>query len=167
MPLTERHKAIRRGAAPSLVRLPPSRRGEDAWHSTMVFWSISPGPHHGDPMARRGIAAVPPKPFAVLAYLVAHAGQVVSKETLLDAVWPNTAVTDGVLKTCLGQIRQMLGETARTPQYIATLYRRGYRFVAPVVESTEAGPAAPVVAPGAPPDLLPSRIGRASPAAEA
>jgi DNA-binding winged helix-turn-helix (wHTH) protein len=75
---------------------------------------------------------LPPKPFAVLAYLVAQAGQVVAKETLLAAVWPDTAVTDGVLKTCLAQIRQVLGETARRPQYIATLYRRGYRFVAPV-----------------------------------
>jgi DNA-binding winged helix-turn-helix (wHTH) protein len=83
---------------------------------------------------------LPPKPFAVLAYLVVHAGQVVSKETLLEAVWPNTAVTEGVLKTCLGQIRQVLGETARAPQYIATLYRRGYRFVAPVVEHMEAVP---------------------------
>jgi DNA-binding winged helix-turn-helix (wHTH) protein len=81
---------------------------------------------------------LPPKPFAVLAYLVAQAGQVVSKETLLDAVWPNTAVTEGVLKTCLGQIRQVLGETARAPHYIATLHRRGYRFVAPVAAYTEA-----------------------------
>src|SRR5262249_9003349 len=75
---------------------------------------------------------LPPKPTAVLVYLVAHAGQVVAKETLLKAVWPTTAVTEGVLKTCLGQIRQVLGETARHPQYIATLHRRGYRFVAPV-----------------------------------
>ena len=96
---------------------------------------------------------LPPKPLAVLAYLVAHAGQVVSKETLLEAVWPNTAVTEGVLKTCLGQIRQVLGETARTPQYIATLYRRGYRFVAPVVEYTEAVPASTAVPPLAIPDL--------------
>src|SRR5262249_17247637 len=84
---------------------------------------------------------LPPRPFAVLAYLVAHAGQVVSKEMLLEAVWPNTAVTEGVLKTCLGQIRRVRGETARPPQYIATLHRRGYRFVAPVVEYTEAIPA--------------------------
>jgi class 3 adenylate cyclase/predicted ATPase len=96
---------------------------------------------------------LPPKPFAVLAYLVAHAGQVVSKETLLDAVWPNTAVTEGVLKTCLGQIRQVLGETARTPQYIATLYRRGYRFVAPVVEHTEAVPGSTDTPPLEMPDL--------------
>src|SRR5215475_5326025 len=108
---------------------------------------------------------LPPKPFAVLAYLVAHAGQVVSKETLLEAVWPHTAVTEGVLKTCLGQIRQVLGETARSPQYIATLHRRGYRFVAPVVEYTEAVPASPAVPPLEPPALPPPDEGAARPAA--
>ena len=107
---------------------------------------------------------LPPKPFAVLAYLVVHAGQVVSKETLLEAVWPHTAVTEGVLKTCLGQIRQVLGETARSPQYIATLYRRGYRFVAPVVAYTEAVPASTDVPPLETPDLPPpTRWQRARP----
>src|SRR5262245_19608960 len=95
------------------------------------------------------VLPLPPKPFAVLAYLVAHAGQVVSKEALLEAVWPDTAVTEGVLKTCLGQIRQVLGETARSPQYIATLHRRGYRFMAPVVASPAADPARPPVPPPA------------------
>jgi DNA-binding winged helix-turn-helix (wHTH) protein len=95
------------------------------------------GPFRLDPTTRSlwcdaVLLPLPPKPFAVLAYLVTHAGQVVAKETLLAAVWPDTAVTEGVLKTCLAQIRQVLGETARTPQYIATFYRRGYRFVAPI-----------------------------------
>jgi class 3 adenylate cyclase len=106
-----------------------------------------------------------PKPLAVLAYLVAHAGQVVAKETLLEAVWPHTAVTEGVLKTCLGQIRQVLGETARTPQYIATLHRRGYRFVAPVVEYTAAVPASPAVPPVATPALPQPPEGEARPPA--
>jgi DNA-binding winged helix-turn-helix (wHTH) protein len=108
---------------------------------------------------------LPPKPCAVLAYLVAHAGQVVAKETLLAAVWPDTAVTDGVLKTCLAQIRQVLGETARTPQYIATFYRRGYRFVAPVVAHTVAPPTAPAGSPVPTPDLPPHPEGAACPAA--
>lgn len=73
-----------------------------------------------------------PKPLAVLAHLVAHAGQVVTKEALLDAVWPETAVTEGVLKTAIREVRQVLDETARKPRYIATVHRRGYRFVAPV-----------------------------------
>jgi len=73
-----------------------------------------------------------PKPMALLIHLVTHAGQVVSKEALLDAVWPETSVTEGVLKTNMGLIRQLLGETARTPQYISTVRGRGYRFIAPV-----------------------------------
>ena len=103
------------------------------------------GPFRLDPTTEslwrdEALLPLPPKPFAVLAYLVAHAGQVVSKETLLDAVWPNTAVAESVLKTCLGHVRQVLGESARAPQYIATLHRRGYRFVAPVMAYTEAVP---------------------------
>ena len=62
-----------------------------------------------------------PRPLAVLAYLVAHAGEVVTKDELLEAVWPETVVSEGVLKTCIGQIRQVLGETGRTQQYIATI----------------------------------------------
>ena len=75
---------------------------------------------------------LPPKPLAVLAYLVARAGQVVTKDELLEAVWPETMVSEGVLKTCLAQIRRVLGETAQAPQYIATVHRRGYRFLTPV-----------------------------------
>jgi len=74
------------------------------------------------------------KPFAVLAYLVAHAGQVVTKEALLEAVWPDTVVSEGVLKTSMGKLRQALGETARTPLYIDTVHGRGYRFIALVEE---------------------------------
>jgi DNA-binding winged helix-turn-helix (wHTH) protein len=74
------------------------------------------------------------KPFAVLAYLVAHAGQVVTKEALLEAVWPETVVSEGVLKTSMGKLRRALGETARTPYYIDTVHGRGYRFIAPVEE---------------------------------
>jgi DNA-binding winged helix-turn-helix (wHTH) protein len=91
---------------------------------------------------RDQLVPLPPKPFAVLAYLVAHAGRVVTKDELLQAVWPETVVSEGVLKTCMGQIRQVLGETARMPQYIATVHRRGYRFIAPVT-AIEPAPTAP------------------------
>ena len=73
-----------------------------------------------------------PKTFAVLVYLVTHAGQLVTKEAFFDAIWPETAVGDGVLKTSMNELRRALGETAKAPQWIATVYRRGYRFVAPV-----------------------------------
>src|SRR5262244_1079093 len=72
-----------------------------------------------------------PKTFEVLVYLVTHAGQLVTKESLLDAVWPETVVGDGVLKTSMNELRKTLGETAKAPQWIATVHRRGYRFIAP------------------------------------
>jgi DNA-binding winged helix-turn-helix (wHTH) protein len=86
-----------------------------------------------------------PKTFAVLVYLVTHAGQLVTKAALLDAIWPETAVGDGVLKTSMTELRKALGETAKAPQWIATVHRRGYRFVAPVTLVESVPP--PVVSP--------------------
>ena len=86
-----------------------------------------------------------PKTFEVLVYLVKHAGQLVTKEALFDAIWPETAVGDGVLKTSMNELRKALGETAKAPQWIATVHRRGYRFVAPVALVESAPP--PVVSP--------------------
>src|SRR5499433_703746 len=85
-----------------------------------------------------------PKTFAVLVYLVTHAGQLVTKEALFDAIWPETVVGDGVLKTSMTELRKALGETAKAPQWIATVHRRGYRFVAPVTPVEAAPPPAPV-----------------------
>jgi DNA-binding winged helix-turn-helix (wHTH) protein/class 3 adenylate cyclase len=95
------------------------------------------GPFRLDTMAVRlwdgAIAvALPPKAFDVLHYLVTHPDRLVTKDELLDAVWPATAVTDAVVRVAIGVVRKALGETAQTPRYIATVPRRGYRFLAPV-----------------------------------
>jgi predicted ATPase/DNA-binding winged helix-turn-helix (wHTH) protein len=101
-----------------------------------------------------------PKPFALLAYLVAHAGQVVTRARLFEAVWPEAVVSEGVLKDYIKQIRKTLGDTPHQPQYIATVHRRGYRFVAPVTtcEPTpaEAVPQTVPVATARAPGALPS-----------
>src|SRR5262249_1378211 len=73
-----------------------------------------------------------PKTFTVLRYLVAHAGRLVTKEELLDALWPDVHVTDGVLKVCVRELRRALGDDVQAPQYITTVHRRGYRFIAPL-----------------------------------
>lgn len=86
--------------------------------------------------------SVRPKSFEVLAYLVAHAGDLVSTEDLLDQVWAETAVGDAVLHVSIGELRKLFGETSRSPQYIATVPRRGYRFIAPV------SPVPPLETPG-------------------
>ena len=76
--------------------------------------------------------ALTPKVFDVLHYLVTHADRLVTKDALLDAIWPETAVSDGVVRMAIGALRQALGDTARAPRYIATVQGRGYRFIAPV-----------------------------------
>jgi DNA-binding winged helix-turn-helix (wHTH) protein len=78
-----------------------------------------------------GSDAVPlrPKAFAVLYHLVTHPGELVTKEELLQAVWPATFVTDAVLKDTIRQLRDALGDDASAPQFIETAHRRGYRFI--------------------------------------
>ena len=76
--------------------------------------------------------ALTPKAFAVLVKLVESAGKLVSKETLLKEVWSGTVVTDAALTVCIREIRKSLGDKAQSPLYIATVHRRGFRFICPV-----------------------------------
>jgi DNA-binding winged helix-turn-helix (wHTH) protein/tetratricopeptide (TPR) repeat protein len=95
--------------------------------------------------------ALPPKAFDVLHYLVTHPDRLVSKDELLNAVWPETAVTNAVVRVAIGALRKALGDTAQAPRYIATVPRRGYRFLAPV---TPAAPPAEVSRPASSPPPL-------------
>ena len=70
------------------------------------------------------------KAFAVLAYLVRHPHQLVSKDDLFYAVWPHTVVSDSALTTCIKELRKALQDRAKAPQYIETVHRRGFRFIA-------------------------------------
>ena len=61
-------------------------------------------------------------------------GKLVTKESLLASVWPDTFVGDAVLKTCIGEVRRALKDESRYPHFIETVHRRGYRFIAKVDE---------------------------------
>ena len=78
-----------------------------------------------------GQRAIPlrPKAFAVLKLLVQCPGQLVTKQQVLDTVWPGTFVGDAVLKDCVRQLREALQDNAAAPTYIETAHRRGYRFI--------------------------------------
>jgi predicted ATPase/DNA-binding winged helix-turn-helix (wHTH) protein len=75
-----------------------------------------------------------PKALAVLRVLLERAGQLVTKEDLLGAAWPGTAVSDAALNSCIQEIRRALHDDAKQPRYLATIHRRGYRFVAITAE---------------------------------
>jgi predicted ATPase len=85
----------------------------------------------------RGSQAIPlrPKAFAVLKYLLSHKGVLVTKQQLLNDVWPRTYVSEAVLKDCIRQLRHALNDDAKTPQFIETSHRRGYRFIASLTET--------------------------------
>ena len=78
------------------------------------------------------------KAAAVLCHLVEHAGQVVTKEELFQAVWPDTVVSEAALTSCIQELRRALHENARKPRYIETVHRRGFRFLGKVVSREEA-----------------------------
>src|SRR5882724_9662 len=78
------------------------------------------------------VIALTGKAFDTLVYLVEHAGDPLSKEALIQAVWPGVVVEENSLTQTISGLRQILGETRGDNRYIATLPRKGYRFVARV-----------------------------------
>src|SRR5882724_8692268 len=70
-----------------------------------------------------------PKALALLSFMADRAGEVITKEELFGAVWPEVTVGDAALVTCIQELRKALGDDARKPRYIETLHRRGYRFI--------------------------------------
>ena len=80
--------------------------------------------------------------MAVLVYLAQRPGEVVSRETLLAAVWPGVIVSDDAVTQVVIKLRKALGDSADSPAYIQTISKRGYRLVAQV-STQEPGSAPP------------------------
>ncbi|HKN35150.1 MAG TPA: winged helix-turn-helix domain-containing protein [Terriglobales bacterium] len=74
------------------------------------------------------------QPFQVLALLLEHPGDVVTRENLREKLWPADTFVDfdHSLNTAINKIREALGDSAGNPRFVETLARRGYRFIAPV-----------------------------------
>jgi TolB-like protein/thioredoxin-like negative regulator of GroEL len=93
-------------------------------------WSVDPntGTLSGEGSTRR----LQPRTMAVLQRLSQSAGDLVSKEQLLDEVWEGAFVGEDVLSRCIADIRRAMNDDARNPTVIETVPRRGYRLIAPV-----------------------------------
>src|SRR4051812_21374992 len=109
------------------------------------------GPFRIDPAERQvmregSVVPLPPKAFDTLLFLVRNSGRILSKEELMKATWPDTFVEEASLAQNISVLRRVLGEPAGERQYIETIPRRGYRFLAQVEatrQSAEPRPAAP------------------------
>src|ERR1700727_468252 len=82
----------------------------------------------------RGGETIPvePKAYRVLLYLLRNPHRLVTKDELLDAVWPETAVSENSLTRSVALLRRLLGDDAREPRYIVTVPTVGYRLLCEV-----------------------------------
>ena len=111
------------------------------------------------------------QPFKVLATLLEHPGEVVTREELQLRLWGKDTIVDfdHSLGTAINKIREALGDSAENPRFIETLARRGYRFIAPigypVVSATTQIPHASATIPSSQPSKTPEneQIPQASP----
>ena len=90
---------------------------------------------------------IEPKAFRVLVYLVRHAGHLVTKNELIQAVWGDTAVTDNSLTRAIALLRRTLEDDPHQPRFIETVSTAGYRFICPVEPEGDPGKPAAVLPP--------------------
>ncbi len=76
------------------------------------------------------------QPFQILAFLLEHAGEIVTREQIRKRLWPTDTFVDvdNSVNAAINRLREALGDSAESPRFVETLPRRGYRFVAPVTE---------------------------------
>jgi len=96
-------------------------------------WSVDPGT--GALTDANSTRRLQPRAMAVLQRLAQSAGELVSKQQLLDEVWEGAYVGDDVISRCVADIRRAMDDDARRPTIIETMPRRGYRLIAPVERS--------------------------------
>src|SRR5258708_8218731 len=89
---------------------------------------------------------IPPKAYDVLRFLVENPGRLVTQDELLEALWTETYVNPEILRKYILDIRKILGDRPDKPVFIETVTKRGYRFIAAVIDESATEP----------PDLLTS-----------
>jgi DNA-binding winged helix-turn-helix (wHTH) protein len=83
------------------------------------------------------------KVMYVLVFLAEHAGTTVPKHRIIDAVWRTEFITENTLTQAIADLRRVMGDNARDPQFIETITKRGYRLIADVEILDDAAPITP------------------------
>jgi DNA-binding winged helix-turn-helix (wHTH) protein len=97
-----------------------------------AFDDYTLAPEHYELRQAGRLVRLEPRVFDLLVYLVQHPGRTVTKEELLEQLWPNQCVTDDSLTTAVARVRRALHDTGQAQRYIQTVRRRGYRFIASI-----------------------------------
>lgn len=126
--------------------MPPSNPSSDRGATLLRFGVFEVDLAAGELRKNGARIRLQEQPFQVLAALLQHSGQVVTRDDLRASIWPADTFVDfdHSLNTAVNKIREALGDSAASPQYVETLAKRGYRFIAPVeVQSVPSGNAVP------------------------
>jgi DNA-binding winged helix-turn-helix (wHTH) protein len=99
-------------------------------HFSVGDWSVFPA--EGLLVREPAWKHLRPKTMDLLSLLAASPGRTVGKGTILDTLWPDTAVEEGGISRCVSELRAALEDDAQRPRYIQTVPRRGYRIIARV-----------------------------------
>lgn len=131
----------------------PNSAGPDRRHSLIHF-----PPFRLDPVEQRlwrGNSLIPikPKTFAILLYMLERPERLITKQELFSHFWGDVHVSESVLKTHFGEIRQALGDRAKSPRFIETARGLGYRFTGRI---EPAAPSSPLPDPSRTPQRRPS-----------
>src|SRR5687767_8871565 len=101
--------------------------GEAPSDLTLEEWRIQPSLNR---LTRGDVAIrIEPKLMDVLLFLARHAGRVVSKDEIADAVWPGLFISESVITRAIAGLRRSLEDDAHAPRFIETIAKRGYRLL--------------------------------------
>jgi DNA-binding winged helix-turn-helix (wHTH) protein/Tol biopolymer transport system component len=104
-------------------------------------WSVDPAT--GQISRENEVRRARPLVGDLLLYLAAHAGEVVTKDDLVAGPWGGAAIADSALTSTIAELRELLDDQPRSPRYIQTIPKRGYRLIAPVTLPEETIASAP------------------------
>lgn len=124
--LIARIRAVLRRGRPSALEQAP------AWRCRARGLRLERRPGSRGAYLQNRLVALTPKALDLLEYLMAHAGEDVSYETLLRAVWHSTLNDRDTVKVRVGELRRKLGDDSERPVFIETVSGIGYRFIGPV-----------------------------------
>ena len=95
-------------------------------------WVVEPALYR----LRQGSRITPlePKLMKVLVALARNPGKIISREELTQTVWPDTHVTESLVRRSISELRRLLGDNAKDPIYIATIPKAGYRLIAAIAD---------------------------------
>jgi DNA-binding winged helix-turn-helix (wHTH) protein/Tol biopolymer transport system component len=123
----------------------PDQSASVAFHPSAARRALLFGPFRFDvvdkTLSREGQEIrLPPRALQILDYLLERPNRIVGKQELLDLVWKDAFVGESSLTEAIGVLRQALGDSASGAEYIQTVHRRGYRFIAPIRVDAQSSP---------------------------